>query len=127
LGHADAAQRLDAALEATAADRARGVQRIERDRANRASRQWTLTRPRAAYAGVYESESWGRIEVSVENEVISVSFGAMHAVAEPATQPDAIRVELIPGQGEALTFLGDGERPEAVRNRVGVFQRVLGG
>jgi CubicO group peptidase (beta-lactamase class C family) len=125
LGHADAAQRLDAALEAIAADRARGVERIERDRANRAGRQWTVTRPREAYVGAYENENWGRIEVRAEGETLRVDFGAMHAVAEPATAPNAIRVELLPGQGEALTFTGDGERPDAVRNRAGVvFQRA---
>lgn len=124
LGHGDANQRLDEAIQTGEERRARGVQNIQNDRANRAGRQWTLTRPRAAYAGAYESETWGRIDITVEGEALNVRFGALQAQAEPFTQPDSVRVELIPGQGEPLLFQGEGETPSALRNRVGVFQRV---
>jgi CubicO group peptidase (beta-lactamase class C family) len=124
LGHGDAGQRLDESLEAAAAQRERGVQRIEQDRANRAGRQWTLTRPRAAYEGAYENETWGRIEVTADGDTLRIGYGAMHAVAEPFTQPNSIRVEFVPGQGEPLLFTGDGERPEGVRNRAAAFRRV---
>lgn len=124
LGRSDANARLDAALSQADAQRSRGVQRIEQDRANRAGRQWTLTRPRQAYAGVYESEAWGRIEVNVEGEALRVQFGALHAVAEPFTQPNSIRVELIPGQGEPILFTGHGDQPDGLSTRMATFQRI---
>ena len=38
----------------------------------------------------------------------------MRSVAEPATKPDAIRVELLPFNGEAIEFdLGGGNAPIA--------------
>ena len=120
----DASQRFDAALADGAQRRARSVSAITTDRANRAGRQWTLTRAREAYAGAYENDAWGRIEVTADGDALRLRFGAMQATAEPFTQPNSIRVELVPGQGEPVLFEGDGEHPVALRTRTGRFQRV---
>jgi hypothetical protein len=121
---ADAGERFDGALAMATQMRERGVQAIARDAANRAGRPWTLSRPRAAYAGAYESDQWGRVEVAVEGEALNVSYGVLRATAEPFTQPDSIRVEFVPGSGEPMQFLGDGERPAGLRSRSGMFRRV---
>lgn len=124
LGAEDAAQRFDAALADGVTRRTRSVTAITTDRANRASRQWTLTRPRDAYAGAYESPAWGRIDVTAEGDTLRVRYGALQATAEPFTQPNSIRVELVPGQGEPLLFEGDGEQPSRLRTRMASFERV---
>mgnify|MGYP001315923541 CR=1 FL=1 len=113
-GRDDADARLDAAIEAMVRARDEGIQRVEADRANRASREWTLTRPRAAYAGAYENDRFGRIEVSAEGETLNVRFGVLRSVAEPFTRPDSIRVELVPYSGSVMLFAGDGDTPEAL-------------
>ncbi len=124
LGADDATQRFDAALADGATRRARSVTAITTDRANRASRQWTLTRAREAYAGAYESAAWGRIEVAADGDALRVRYGALQAVAEPFTQPNSIRVELVPGQGEPVLFESDDERPSRLRTRMASFERV---
>lgn len=124
LGKDDADQAFDAALAAAADRRTRITASISNERANRAGRQWTLSRPRDNYAGVYESEAWGRIDVAAAGETLHIWYGAMQATAEPFTQPSSIRVELVPGQGEPIVFEGEGERPAALRTRFGRFQRI---
>ncbi|MEZ6023224.1 MAG: serine hydrolase domain-containing protein [Hyphomonadaceae bacterium] len=123
-GHDDADARFADALEQRRGlieqFRARGAA----DRANRASREWRLSRERAAYAGTYESEAWGRIEVEARGSDLIVQYGVMRATAEPFTQPDSIRVELVPGTGEPIQFLGEGEQPSGLRTRGGAFERV---
>lgn len=120
----DAGARLDAAIEAMVRERDEGIQRFEADRANRAARQWTLTRPRAAYAGAYENDRFGRIEVSAEGETLTVRNGVLRSVAEPFTRPDSIRVELVPYSGTAMLFAGDGATPEALLYQNERFARV---
>jgi CubicO group peptidase (beta-lactamase class C family) len=120
----DAAHRFDAALADGADRRTRSINAINSGRAERAARPWTLTRPRTAYAGAYASAVWGRIEVEVEGDALRVRYGAMQAVGEAFTQPDSIRVELVPGQGEPILFEGDSDQPNVLRTRMARFQRV---
>ena len=124
LGAADADQRFDEALANVVARKDRLAAAISADRANRASRPWTLSRAPSAYAGAYESDAWGRIEVAVQGARFEIRHGALHSTAEPFTQPDSIRVELVPGRGEPIHFEGDGVRPSGLRTRFGQFQRV---
>lgn len=123
-GRADADSRLDAAIDAMVRGRDEGIQRIESDRANRAGRQWTLTRPRAAYAGAYESGRFGRIEIAAEGEALHVRFGVLRSVAEPFTRPDSIRVELVPYSGTVMLFAGEGAVPEALMFQDERFDRA---
>lgn len=124
LDAADAAQVFDAAFTAGAERRTRTAAAIAGDRASRAGRPWTLTHPRDAYAGAYESQAWGRIEVAAAGEALQVRFGALRATAEPFTQPNSIRVEFLPGQGEAILFEGDGPQPASLRTRMARFERL---
>lgn len=111
-GHGDSGARFDAALAAVSARRDALVKR--NDAISRAGRPWTLTRPRSAYAGAYSSPLAGRIEIGVEGEAMRVGFGVLHAVAEPFTLPDAVRVELAPGSGTVIQFEGQGPAPNAL-------------
>jgi CubicO group peptidase (beta-lactamase class C family) len=95
-GRPDAQASLDARIDALIARRDQVFERVRSDRANRAGRAWTLTRPRAAYDGAYENERFGRIEIRADGDALDVSYGVMHARAEPFTASDSIRVELEP-------------------------------
>jgi len=101
---ADADAKFEEAVSAVVASVERSRNRIAADRAARANRAWTLTRPHADYAGRYLSDSLGTMEISVSAQEIEVRAGVMHAIATPFTQPDSIRVELSPGQGWAIAF-----------------------
>ncbi|MEZ5961583.1 MAG: serine hydrolase, partial [Hyphomonadaceae bacterium] len=105
---ADADAKFEEAIAAVVALVERGRSRVAADRAARADRQWTLTRPHADYAGRYLSDALGAIDIAVSGQEIEVRAGVMHAIATPFTQPDSIRVELAPGQGWAIAFdMGD--------------------
>ena len=90
-------------------------ERVAADRAERAAREWTLGRPMADYAGTYVSPSLGTMVISAESGALRVRFGNMNAVATPFTEPETIRVELIPDQGQVVGFeFGASDRPDAV-------------
>lgn len=103
-GQEGARARYDENIAAAAAQIKQFSARIAADRENRAAREWTLSLPHTAYAGTYESELGGVLEISLEDEALVVTLGNLHAVAEPFTAPDTIRVELIPGRGEVIGF-----------------------
>ena len=114
-GRGDAAATLEAATAAIVDRHARSVEQFRADRAARATRSWTLSQPRQAYAGVYTSERFGSIEIAAGRETLDVGFGVMHAVAEPYPKPDAIRIELEPLHGETIEFdLGGTTAPVAL-------------
>jgi hypothetical protein len=124
LSRGDAQQTFAAALDEVVTDRDRGMARVAQDRANRAARPWTLTRGFEAYAGTYENELWGRIDVSASARGLDVSYGVLHAGAEPFTRPDSMRLEFVPGMGVAAGFAGDGPRPDTLIFRGAPFTRV---
>lgn len=66
------------------------------------------------YAGVYENADWGRIEVTAEDRTLRVTCGALRALAEPLDEPDAVWVELEPGEGTVLQFEGSGDEPDSL-------------
>ena len=79
-------------------------QRIESDRAERATRTFTLTAPLSAYTGTYVHPAGGTLRISKESQTLVVQLGNLRAVATPFTAPNTIRVELIPLQGEVIGF-----------------------
>ena len=81
--------------------------RIAADRQSRADREWTLSQPPAAYAGVYESPTLGRIRVDEADGRLTLAMGVLEAVGEPFPHPEAVRVELVPFRGEVLVFTLD--------------------
>ena len=121
-GRGDALSAFSARIEDLIARRDRHFERVRTERAARAGRTWTLTRPFGAYAGSYENKDYGRIEVMTEGDGLSVAFGVMHATAAPFTQPDTIRIELVPYSGEAIAFEGGG--PSALRYVGQTYTRV---
>jgi hypothetical protein len=78
--------------------------RVAADLAARAARPWTLSQPAAAYAGTYTSPLYGTLVVTAEGEAPVLQLGRLRAVATPFTEPNTVRVELVPGQGEVIRF-----------------------
>lgn len=111
-GRADAGASFDAALTALSQAQQEQVASIASDRAARQGRQWTLTRPFAAYAGRYENPRWGAIEVYEGGDGLRVRYGVLDVRAEPFTAPDTIRVEFQPFSGDIIQFaFRDGATP----------------
>lgn len=119
-GRGDAVAVFDKRMEEQVAARDRSLQRVREDRAARAARRWQLARPLDAYAGSYANAAFGEMQVSVRDDALEVRFGAMRAVAEPAAEAEAIRVELVPATGEKITFQPDG----TLRYKGQVFTRA---
>lgn len=107
---------LEAFYEAAVGDlvdrRDRGRVGIARQLAERAARPSMLTRPVAAYVGTYESPLLGTMRIAERDGAMIVSMGVMEAVAESFTQPESVRVELAPMQGQVIQFGGDGDAPD---------------
>jgi hypothetical protein len=102
-------------IDRGAAEGQQFTERLSGDRAQRARREWKLTLPAAAYAGRYCNGEFGTIVLSLRGERINVRMGAMSAAATPMTEPDSMRVELIPNEGMPLQFLTEGNRAIALR------------
>ncbi|MDJ1484297.1 serine hydrolase [Cytophagaceae bacterium YF14B1] len=88
-----------------------------------AQRKWQLTQPRKSYAGTYENTELGKIKVTVEQDQIMVSFGHTGCIATAMELPDAIRVELVPGEGIALKFIIKEQQVEAIKFKGITFSR----
>ncbi|HEX6278929.1 MAG TPA: serine hydrolase domain-containing protein [Pyrinomonadaceae bacterium] len=97
---ADYAKRLEETFDAYQI----GKKRFMDGFAERAKRPWQLSEPRTSYAGTYENNLLGRMEVAVEGESVMVRLGSMRAKATAFTEKETIRVELIPGMGEVIRF-----------------------
>ncbi len=100
LGHESA----NADYEQAVTGLAEKLQKVNAEQEKRATREWTLTFPHSVYAGHYENQLYGTVSVVEANDELVVTSGVMHAVAEPFTKSDTIRVELVPGHGEAIAF-----------------------
>ena len=120
----DARHRLDAALDDARARYAEAVREVVADGATRANLQFALVRPGAAYAGVYESPEWGRMEVVEAGNSLLFTCGVLRAVAEPLDKPDSVWVELEPGEGAVLRFEGHGSAPDSLSIQDRHFRRV---
>jgi CubicO group peptidase (beta-lactamase class C family) len=94
--------------------------------AARAKREWQLTKPFTDYAGQYRNEMAGTIEIVAREKTLAVRMGYMNTIATPYTQPDTIRVVMLPGgNGEVIGFIKDGEGKIGSLNWGGViFTRV---
>jgi CubicO group peptidase (beta-lactamase class C family) len=102
----------DAAVAGLVDRRDQGRVGIARQQAERAARPFMLSRPLSVYAGIYESPLLGTVRVAERNGAMIVSMGVMEAIAESFTQPESVRVELAPMQGQVIQFGGDGEAPD---------------
>ena len=74
----------------------------------RAQRTWRLTKPIVEYVGNYRTDLHGSIEIAVAGNALSVRMGNLTCISTPYTEPDTIRVEMIPGgNGEVIKFNKD--------------------
>jgi CubicO group peptidase (beta-lactamase class C family) len=104
LNRPDVEARYAAALGTLKADRDTRRTRIAEGTARFAARPRMLTLPDGAYAGRYENPLYGAFDVTATDVGLVVTMGPMRAVAQAFTQPESIRVELVPGQGQAIVF-----------------------
>lgn len=77
--------------------------------AARAQRPRTLSRPNAAYVGDYVSPAYGTLSVREDGDRLRLSIGVQSALAENATDPESLRVELTPMTGQIVTFRLDAD------------------
>ncbi len=103
---ADLDAHYDAELAALVARRDKRRVALAASRAERAARPWSLSRPIGSYVGTYVNPSMGRIEITRTGGRMIVRIGVMSSVAEAATKPESIRVELTPLQGQTILFEG---------------------
>ncbi|WP_299361619.1 hypothetical protein [Winogradskyella sp.] len=67
---------------------------------------WQLELPHEEYAGTYISELFGTLEIKyiVGNQLTAQVGNLKSPVAEPYTDPNSIRVEMIPRSGSVIHF-----------------------
>jgi CubicO group peptidase (beta-lactamase class C family) len=98
---ADYAKRLQD-LSDTYENRKKGSHAEALERAKRPSQ---LTKPLADYAGKYTHDLWGTMEIVPQDNALAIRWGNLNTVATPFTQPDSIRVVMIPGgNGDVIGF-----------------------
>lgn len=103
------------------------TQGIAAEAATRAKREWQLTKPFTEYSGKYKNDMMGTIEIVAKEKALDVRMGYLHAVATPYTQPDTIRVVMVPGgNGDVMGFVKDADGKFGSLNLGGVtFTRVV--
>lgn len=94
----------DTQLAGMVATRDRRVAGLTRARAERAARPSKLSRPVETYQGLYVSPAMGTIGITLADGQLVVRSGVLSAPAEAATDAESIRVELVPFQGQIITF-----------------------
>lgn len=99
--------------------------RIAANRAERRARPQELPHPLEAYAGTYDSPTYGRLVWTLENGRLVARIGALRSAAETMNAAEnVLRVELVPGSGAPVRFtFEDGRAVRAVWNDV-AFERV---
>ena len=97
-------------LQETLAAYQKRTQGIAAEAARRAKREWQLTKPFADYAGKYQNDLLGTIEILPKEKALAVRMGALNTVATPYTEKDTIRVVMQPGgDGDVIGFVKDAE------------------
>lgn len=75
-------------------------------RAERSARPWRLSRSMASYVGTYVNPAMGSLSITTAEGQMTVSIGVLSAIAEAYIDPESVRVELVPFQGDVVTFKG---------------------
>lgn len=104
LGTADREEKYASGLEAGATNYGKMKDAWQASVRDRATRKSQLTRPLQDYVGRYRNEQLGNIEITVQQNTLGLRLGNIETVSTPFTQPETIRVEIIPGQGEVIKF-----------------------
>jgi CubicO group peptidase (beta-lactamase class C family) len=102
-------------------------QGIAAEAAQRARREWKLTQPFSDYAGTYTNDLLGTIEIVAKEKGVAVRMGNLNTLATPFTQPDTIRVVMLPGgNGDVIGFVKDAAGKISSLNYGGaIFTRVV--
>jgi CubicO group peptidase (beta-lactamase class C family) len=102
------------------------TQGIAAEAAQRAKREWQLTKPFTDYSGKYKNDLLGTIEIVAKEKALDVRMGNLSTVATPYTQPDTIRVVMQPGgNGDVIGFVKDADGKVASLNYGGfTFTKV---
>lgn len=95
-------------LAVLTARRDRRLKGLAGSRAERAARPWSLRLPTKAYVGVYRNPAMGRLAVVEQGGRMVIRAGVMASPAEPASEPESVRVELIPVTGQTVRFEAPG-------------------
>ncbi len=83
----------------------KGTEKNVLDKEKRAKRAWNLDLPLKEYAGTYHSNSLGTFKLTIKNGKPVASMGILESPpAEPFTEKNSFRFELIPGSGMAAVF-----------------------
>lgn len=93
-----------ALLDAGIADYVKTKQSLIAAFTDRAKRTSQLTKPLPEYVGRYTNPSYGTMDVTVAGAALRVKMGYIDVLSTNFTQPETIRVELIPGEGEVIKF-----------------------
>lgn len=96
----------EAELATLVARRDRRRSGVAAARAERAARPWSLSGPMASYVGTFLSPAMGSLQIGEAEGRMTVTIGVLSAVAEAYTDPESVRVELVPFQGRVLSFEG---------------------
>lgn len=112
-------------LEAASTTYENGKKQFMAGFAERAKRPWQLSGPSSSYAGTYESDLLGKIEITAEGTALKVRLGLMKSTATAFTEKETIRVELIPGSGEVIRFAKNADGDVESLNYAGSeFKRI---
>lgn len=93
--------------------------------ADRAKRTWQLSMPREAYSGKYANEYFGTIDIKNVGDQLAVTMGNIKCVATAFTEPETIRVEMVPGSGEVIKFNKAGDEKVGGLSYNGVVFRKI--
>ena len=99
-------------------------QRIKKSIDDRSKRTWKLKGPWTQYSGTYFNDLLGTIEIKGHEDRIEVKNGNLQCVATPYPKENTIRVELVPGRGEAIEFEVEGDKVVSLRARDLEFKKV---
>jgi CubicO group peptidase (beta-lactamase class C family) len=118
----DLAAAYEAELETLVARRDGRRQAVARARAERAARPWSLSRAPQTYVRTYESEALGVMQIGLDGDQLTAAIGVLSSAAEPSGDPDGLRVELVPFQGQTIQF----DTPDQLTFNDETFKRVSG-
>jgi len=97
-------------LEVFASKVAQYRQNIVDGIAKRNSRPWQMSKEFDEYSGQYISEQYGEIIIEGHSDGLRISHGNLSCDATAYTKDDAIRVELVPANGEVIQMNLDNDK-----------------
>ncbi|MFN3229467.1 MAG: serine hydrolase domain-containing protein [Asticcacaulis sp.] len=123
-GPAHAKARGETALAALDAQEAAFPGRVADQRAKLAARPWLLTLPKTAYAGRWCNSDYGDLTIEVAGDDMIVRMARLSGIATAFTKEDTIRVELVPNQGDVMTFKVSGKQVTGLIIKEAAFSRT---